>query len=202
MSESSPWLGMTAGSPTEPKGFWQSPPPGPAISVHRSRLLVTTVLIATGLLVVLLVAIPFVVPHQTLPMAIIVFISVFTVIAALVAGIAGAYLFLTRELPLVPVHGTPPSEPERAAVPASDRDPVSDRELEHLVLRVLEGDERQLMAALLTHQGEALQKELVRATSFSEAKVSRLLDRLAARGLVVRERQGMSNRVRATLRPS
>ncbi len=200
MSEGSPWLGMTAGSPSGGEGRWHRSPPDFPISAHRGRLLVTIVLIATGLLVVLLVAIPFVVPHQTLPMAIIVFISVFTVIAALVAGIAGAYLFLTRDSSVAPAPGPSPSESVGVAPPASDRAPLSDRELEHLVLRVLEGDERQLMAALLTGRGDVLQKELVKATSFSEAKVSRLLDRLAARGLVVRERQGMSNRVRATLR--
>ncbi len=42
--------------------------------------------------------------------------------------------------------------------------------------------------------------DLGRITAFSEAKVSRLLDRLEEPGLVVRERQGMTNRVRLTLR--
>ena len=152
------------------------------------------VLAAAGLLIVLLVAIPFIVPHQTLPMAIIVFISVFIVIAALVAGIAGAYLFLTR-IPSVGPAETPPGTTRRSIIAET-----TDRELEHMILRVLDGDEQQLMRVLLTTHGEAFQRDLVRSTSFSEAKVSRLLDRLEARGLVVRERQGMTNRVRATLR--
>ena len=167
-----------------------------SLPVRRTRQLVKVVLVASGLLLVLLVAIPFVVPHQTLPMAIIVFVSLFIAIAALVAGIAGAFLFMTRGPPVPSSESAPPPTPPPVVAPASDR------ELEHVVLRVLDGDEQQLMRVLLTQHGETLQRDLVRSTSFSEAKVSRLLDRLEARGLVVRERQGMTNRVRATLRQS
>lgn len=170
------------------------------MAVPRTRLMVKIVLACAGLLLVLLVAIPFVVPHQSLPMAIIVFISIFILIAALIAGLAGAYLFLTRTSLGSSANPPPPSLPDPPALPAAmPPQEVSNRELEHMVLRLLEGDEQELMRALLTARGEALQRDLVRATSFSDAKVSRLLDRLEARGLVVRERQGMANRVRATL---
>ena len=194
MGESSRWLGGTSNPPSHVPGALHSPPSTAPLAVHRTRLLVKTVLAAAGLLVALLVAIPFIVPHQTLPMAIIVFISIFIVIAALVAGIAGSYLFLTRGAAVDPLE-SPAATTLRPAVADTP-----DRELEHLILRVLDGDEQQLMRVLLTNHGEALQRDLVRSTSFSEAKVSRLLDRLEGRGLVVRERQGMTNRVRATLR--
>ena len=194
MGESSRWLGGTSNPPSHVPGALHSPPSTAPLAVHRTRLLVKTVLAAAGLLVALLVAIPFIVPHQTLPMAIIVFISIFIVIAALVAGIAGSYLFLTRGAGVGPLE-SPAAPTLRPAVADTP-----DRELEHLILRVLDGDELQLKRVLLTTLGEALQRDLVRSTSFSEAKISRLLDRLEGRGLVVRERQGMTNRVRATLR--
>ena len=162
-------------------------------SPHPSRSLAKVVLIGTATLLVFLIAIPFVVPHQSLPEVIIVFVSVFVLIAALIAGTAGAYLFLTRStlpLPSPPV-GTPPTERGVG---------ISERELEHLVLRLLDGDEQVLVQVLIQGRGSLVQQELVRSTGFSDAKVSRLLDRLEGRGLVVRERRGMSNLVRLTLR--
>jgi hypothetical protein len=65
---------------------------------NPSRLLARVVLVGAAVLLVFLVAIPFVVPHQSLPEAIIVFVSVFILIAALIAGTAGAYLFLSRSM--------------------------------------------------------------------------------------------------------
>jgi uncharacterized membrane protein len=40
-----------------------------------------------------------------------------------------------------------------------------------------------------------LQRELISKTGFSEPKVSRLLDKLERRGLIIRQRDGMGNRV-------
>jgi len=66
---------------------------------------------------------------------------------------------------------------------------------------LLSRDLRQANEAIqLAETLEAKEQDLVRITAFSDAKVSRLLDRLQERGLVVRERQGMTNRVRLTLR--
>lgn len=195
MGTSARWFGGSPGPPTREAG----PSDGMTaaqVPFQRTRLLVKLVLAGAAVLLALLIAIPFIVPHQTLPMAIIVFISVFILIAALIAGIAGAYLFMTR--------APAAASPERIAptvlppVPSES----STRELEHVVLRLLDGDEQEVMRVLLTNHGELLQRDLVRSTSFSDAKVSRLLDKLEGRGLVVRERQGMTNRVRVTLRQS
>ena len=49
---------------------------------------------------------------------------------------------------------------------------------------------------LREHGGEMYQRDLVGLGTFSKAKVTRVLDRLEAKGLVVRERHGMTNRVR------
>ncbi len=166
----------------------------PRLLVHRSRFLAKTVLVGATVLLVLLIAVPFVVPHQSLPEPIIVFVSLFILIAALVAGTAAAYLFMSR----VPA-GTP-TEPALPAGHPGVRPAPTGPDLEDLVLRLLDGDERRLMRVIVESRGDVLQRDLVTATAFSDAKVSRLLDRLEERGLVVRERQGMTNRVRLTLR--
>ena len=162
--------------------------------LHRSRFLAKTVLVGAAVLLVLLVAIPFVVSHQSLPEPIIVFVSLFILIAALVAGTAAAYLFMSRS------PTGPPLGPVPIARPGGSAPAPTGPELEDLVIRLLDGDERRLMRVILEHRGDVLQRDLIGATAFSDAKVSRLLDRLEERGLVVRERQGMTNRVRLTLR--
>ncbi len=164
---------------------------------HRTRTLALTVLVGTLALLVLLIAIPLVVPHESLPEPIIVFVSIFILISALIAGIALAYLFLTRAPVEQPNPGTAPLQ---AAPPDQGRaEGQADLAYQNLAIRLLDGDERRMMKVIVEAKGNILQRDLVRITAFSEAKVSRLLDRLEERGLVRRERQGMSNRVRLTL---
>ncbi len=68
------------------------------------------------------------------------------------------------------------------------------RSMGEIALEILEGDERVLFQRVLEHDG-ILQRELVEQTGFSESKVSRLLDRLERRGLIVKQRFGMGNKV-------
>ncbi len=65
-----------------------------------------------------------------------------------------------------------------------------------LVLRLLNGDERTVFRTIKESGGEVLQRDIVLTTKMSEAKVSRVLDRLVEKGLVVKERNGMGNKVR------
>ena len=65
-----------------------------------------------------------------------------------------------------------------------------------LILRLLNGDEREVFRSLVDAGGEQLQRDIVAGTKMSDAKVSRLLDRLEEKGLVARERRGMGNVVR------
>lgn len=58
----------------------------------------------------------------------------------------------------------------------------------------LEGDEKLLFGNIVDIDG-ILQRELIQKTGFSEPKVSRLLDRLEGKGLIVRQRDGMGNRI-------
>jgi uncharacterized membrane protein len=166
----------------------------PTDLLRRSRFLAMMVLIGTIVLLALLVAIPLIVPHQSLPESIIVFVSVFILIAALIAGIAAAYLFQTR------VSSKQASEPAALDAGAGRDKGLSGPALENLAVRLLDGDERRLLRVIVDAKGDILQRDIVRVTAFSDAKVSRLLDRLEERGLVVRERQGMTNRVRLTLK--
>ena len=57
-------------------------------------------------------------------------------------------------------------------------------------------DESRLYEMISEAGGEMLQMHIVSSEVFSKAKVTRLLDKLEKRGLVVRERHGMTNRVR------
>ncbi len=169
----------------------------PADPLHRAKFLAVTVLIGTVALLILLVAIPLIVPHQSLPEPIIVFVSIFILIAALIAGIALAYLFLLRP-PGAQVPAGTETRPPSAVVGRDSAGPPNPA-FQDLAIRLLDGDERRLLRVIVEAKGDILQQDLVRITAFSEAKVSRLLDRLEERGLVRRERRGMANRVRLTL---
>ncbi len=70
----------------------------------------------------------------------------------------------------------------------------SSKNITMLVADLLEGDEKILFQRIVD-TGEILQRELILKTGFSEPKVSRLLDRLERKGLIIRQRDGMGNRV-------
>lgn len=72
-------------------------------------------------------------------------------------------------------------------------------ERNYLVLRLLTGDERIMFKAIMDAGGEALQKDLIAATHMSNAKVTRVLDRLAAKGVISKERYGATNKIRIKL---
>ena len=82
-----------------------------------------------------------------------------------------------------------PSDPN--AVPEH-----SDKNDGHLVLRLLSGDERTVFRAITDAGGEMYQKDIVTQTKMSDAKVSRVLDRLEEKGVITKERCGMTNKVR------
>jgi len=77
---------------------------------------------------------------------------------------------------------------------------AGDRSEWDLVLRLLSGDERVMFKSLVDAGGEAYQKDLVAKTQMSDTKASRVIDRLEEKELVARERRGMSNLIRITVR--
>jgi uncharacterized membrane protein len=82
------------------------------------------------------------------------------------------------------------------AAPQESTSAVTEEDVQKLTLRLLNGDERKLFRRIHEAGGEVLQKDLVAEGAFSKAKVTRLLDKLENKSLVVRERYGSTNRVR------
>ncbi|HLE54374.1 MAG TPA: hypothetical protein VI999_03930 [Thermoplasmata archaeon] len=64
------------------------------------------------------------------------------------------------------------------------------------LVKLLDADERRMYLELREHGGSMLQRDIVGLGIFSKAKVTRVLDKLEAKGLVRREAHGMTNRVR------
>jgi len=81
----------------------------------------------------------------------------------------------------------------RLAAPAPPSEPPL---TEMTLVKLLDEDERRMYLEIRERGGAVLQRDLVSMGTFSKAKVTRVLDKLERRGLVVRERHGMTNRVR------
>ena len=62
-------------------------------------------------------------------------------------------------------------------------------------IKTLTGDEKKVYETIMAANGVIFQSELVEKSGFPKAKVSRILDRLEASGLVERKRRGMSNAI-------
>jgi len=108
-------------------------------------------------------------------------------------------------IPMPPQAAPRDDKPEATPHPEDSHDVVETLRTEdvareeYLVLRLLTGDERTMFKAIMDSGGEALQKDLIVRTKMSNAKVSRLLDRLEAKGVVSKERYGSTNRVKIKL---
>jgi hypothetical protein len=87
---------------------------------------------------------------------------------------------------------------QTAKLETSAPEPINVQEGE-LILRLLTGDERLMFKAILDSGGQALQKDLILKTKMSDAKVSRTIDRLVEKDLIVKERYGVTNRVRIVI---
>lgn len=128
-------------------------------------------------------------------------------IAAIVIALMIALLW--REYEPLPPSMTPPptthkeepstiAQERAAAAPKPEEMPSPDEAAEknYLILRLLMGDERVMFKAIMDSGGEALQKDLILKTKMSNAKVSRVLDKLAQKGVVTKERHGATNKVK------
>ena len=62
------------------------------------------------------------------------------------------------------------------------------------VLRLLDGDKRQIFNEIVEANGEILQSDLHVQTGFSRSKITRILDYLELKGLIVRKSYGMTNK--------
>jgi len=129
-------------------------------------------------------------------------LSAFVIVAALMVAV------LWKEYEPLPPTMAPAHRPEiptaedaKADVKASVEETSEDEAAEHnyLVLRLLTGDERTMYKVLMDSGGEALQKDLMEKARMSNAKVSRVLDRLSVKGIIVKERHGSTNKIRIKL---
>ena len=139
------------------------------------------------------------------------------VVSSFIIAVAIMFIFLREEyepLPpsMKPYLPPPPPKDEKGPAVLQDAGPVAEnvvseqppREADdeekkretYLVLRLLTGDERTMFRTILDSGGEALQKDLMQRAKMSNAKVSRVLDRLVEKGVVSKERHGSTNKVR------
>jgi uncharacterized membrane protein len=62
-------------------------------------------------------------------------------------------------------------------------------------LSLLDGDKRKIFNEIVEAKGEMLQSDLHVLTGFSKAKITRILDYLEIKGLVMRKSYGMTNKI-------
>jgi len=122
-------------------------------------------------------------------------------VLAILGGIlvtAGSMFILLRERKEAVQQPAPPPPVSVSAAHPSGSEVMEEprKREEDLVLRLLEGDERRMYEAIVSSNGEALQKDLILRTRMSNAKASRVIDRLEQRGLIVKERYGATNRIK------
>lgn len=95
------------------------------------------------------------------------------------------------------------SSPGAPVAPAQgSQEPAAAPVAEPTLMRLLNADERRMYLEIRDHGGLMLQRDLVALGVFSKAKVTRVLDKLEAKGIVVREAHGMTNRVRIVSQPA
>lgn len=64
------------------------------------------------------------------------------------------------------------------------------------VARLLKGDEKRVFLAVVDSKEDVLQNRLVEKLGISKVKVTRILSRLESKGLVTRQRHGLTNKVK------
>jgi len=67
------------------------------------------------------------------------------------------------------------------------------KDFRQIDLARLSDDEKKIYDAIKSKDGSAYQSDLIKETGFSKVKITRVLDRLEAKGAVERKRRGMTN---------
>lgn len=121
------------------------------------------------------------------------------ILAVAVIVLIVSIVLLVARLSGNPESGAPSAViPNIATQPVAMTPPEENRQTtdDHMISRLLDGDERNLYQMIASAGGSILQKDIVSKKVFSKAKVTRLLDKLEERELIVRERYGATNRIR------
>ena len=103
-------------------------------------------------------------------------------------GISAAVMFIGI---LMAIFGGCKTEEE----PAKGEKPAHKKGSWEETLRTLTGDEKLVYETIVAANGVMFQSDLVEKSGFPKAKVSRILDRMEASGMVERKRRGMSNAI-------
>lgn len=159
----------------------------PGEFLARGRTLALIVAAGSIALVALILLLPVTMGHPFEGVQLLLWGSIL-LIATLIIGISLVYAYISRY-----VGAARDANPRTFEEGSQGTDNRVD-----ITLELLPEDERAVYRLLLSKGGQVLQKDLRQLVSFSGPKVSRVLDRLERKGLVVRERHGMTNRVRLT----
>jgi len=106
------------------------------------------------------------------------------VIAAFIIGATVVYLFYNSE--------------QIASLAAPKKEKISKDRYAHIA-NLLKHDEKKVFDILINENGEILQNRLVAKTGMSKVAVTRALAKLELKGLVAKERHGLTNRIRLKL---
>ncbi|MBW2971693.1 hypothetical protein KY359_01530 [Candidatus Woesearchaeota archaeon] len=103
------------------------------------------------------------------------------VTSAFLMGALSVYLFYNADL-------------KNGFLPGSGR--AQSRASYSSVINLLKGDERRAFIAILESKGGILQNQLVLRLGLSKVKVTRVLSALEKKNLIIKERHGLTNKVR------
>ena len=73
---------------------------------------------------------------------------------------------------------------------------VEDKSHTKVIINLLKGDERTVYQEILNSKDGILQNELVLRTGLSKVKITRVIHRLELKRLIVKERHGLTNRIK------
>ena len=102
------------------------------------------------------------------------------VIAAFIIGATAIYLFYNSE---------------QIASLTGKNEKISKEKYKHIT-NLLKHDERKILDILIGENGEMLQNKLVLKTGMSKVAVTRVLSKLEAKNLVIKERHGLTNKIK------
>lgn len=165
----------------------------------KSRTLAKLALASAIALVGLDLSLFLFVDHASVSEAFLILWGLFLLLAAIIAGVALSYVFMTRGLAEASAQrATSASGPPEGATGREETGTLSTvpGAAPEVALRLLSGDERSLYWKIVEAGGSILQKQLVGEGLYSGSRVTRILDRLQRKGLIERERHGMTNRIR------
>lgn len=71
-----------------------------------------------------------------------------------------------------------------------------DKSKEILIMNLLKGDEKIVYQEIVKSNGEMLQNQLVLRTNWSKVKITRIIQSLFLKGLIIKERHGLTNKIK------